>query len=130
MNRLEQFSFADKWGGTLLYKRCRSPVACHHGNAQTNKPTKCDGRIGPLISPLHNADKAPAGIAIDLNLMTTIYLQIYFSNVQNICGPKQVGDITTFSMHYMIIIHGFLCDATFSYGPANLIKCYNKTKVS
>ena len=33
-------------------------VAGHHGDAQTNKPTKRDGRVGPLISPLHNADKA------------------------------------------------------------------------
>ena len=36
-------------------------VACHHSNTQTNKPTKRDGRVGPLISPLHNADKASAG---------------------------------------------------------------------
>ena len=36
-------------------------VACHHGDPQTNKPTKRDGRVGPLISPLHNADKASAG---------------------------------------------------------------------
>ena len=36
-------------------------VVCHHSNAQTNKPTKRDGRVGPLISPLHNADKASAG---------------------------------------------------------------------
>ena len=36
-------------------------VAGHHGDAQTNKPTKRDGRVGPLISPLHNADKASAG---------------------------------------------------------------------
>ena len=33
-------------------------VACHHGDAQTNKPTKRDDRAYPLISPLHNADKA------------------------------------------------------------------------
>ena len=33
-------------------------VACHHGDAQTNKPTKRDGRVGPLISSLHNPDKA------------------------------------------------------------------------
>ena len=33
-------------------------VVCHHGDAQTNKPTKRDGRADPLISPLHNADKA------------------------------------------------------------------------
>ena len=31
-------------------------VPCHHGDTQTNKPTKRD----PLIFPLHNADKAPA----------------------------------------------------------------------
>ena len=37
-------------------------VACHHGDAQTNKPTKRDERVGPLISPLHNADKASAGL--------------------------------------------------------------------
>ena len=36
-------------------------VACHHGDAQPNKPTKCDGRVNPLISPLHNADKTSAG---------------------------------------------------------------------
>ena len=36
-------------------------VACHHGDAQTNKPTKRDDRAYPLISPLHNADKASAG---------------------------------------------------------------------
>ena len=36
-------------------------VAGHHGDAQTNKPTKRDGRVGPLISPLHSADKASAG---------------------------------------------------------------------
>ena len=28
---------------------------------QTNKQTKYDGRIDPLISPLHNADKPQAG---------------------------------------------------------------------
>ena len=39
-------------------------VACHHGDAQTNKPTKYDGRVGPLISPLHNADKASGVPAI------------------------------------------------------------------
>ena len=33
-------------------------AAGHHGDAQTNKPTKRDGRVGPLIFPLHNADKA------------------------------------------------------------------------
>ena len=33
-------------------------VACHHSKAQTNKPTKCDGRVVPLIFLLHNADKA------------------------------------------------------------------------
>ena len=38
-----------------------SEVACHHGDAQTNKLTKRDDRVGPLISPLHNADKASAG---------------------------------------------------------------------
>ena len=36
-------------------------VACHHGDAQTNKATKRDYRVGPLISPLHNADKAWVG---------------------------------------------------------------------
>ena len=36
-------------------------VACHHGDAQTNKPTKRDDRAYPLISPLHNTDKASAG---------------------------------------------------------------------
>ena len=36
-------------------------VACHHGDAQTNKPTKRDDRAYPLISPLDNADKASAG---------------------------------------------------------------------
>ena len=36
-------------------------VACHHGDAQTNKATKCDGRVGPLIFPLHNADKSWVG---------------------------------------------------------------------
>ena len=35
-------------------------VARHHGDAQTNKPTKRDGRVVPLISLLHNADKASA----------------------------------------------------------------------
>ena len=35
-------------------------AACHHSNAQTNKPTKRDGRVVPLIFPLHNADKASA----------------------------------------------------------------------
>ena len=35
-------------------------AACHHSNAQTNKPTKHDCRVVPLISPLHNADKASA----------------------------------------------------------------------
>ena len=38
-------------------------VACHHGDAQT-KPTKRDGGVVPLISPLHNADKASAGTLI------------------------------------------------------------------
>ena len=38
-----------------------SEVTCHHGDAQTNKPTKRDGMVGPLISPLHNTDKASAG---------------------------------------------------------------------
>ena len=33
-------------------------VGHHHGDAQTNKPTKRDGRNDPLITPLHNADKA------------------------------------------------------------------------
>ena len=33
-------------------------AAGHHGDAQTNKPTKRDGMVGPLIFPLHNADKA------------------------------------------------------------------------
>ena len=53
-------------------------VAYHHGDAQTNKPTKRDGRMGPLISPLHNADKASVGPPIGQNLMTTFYFQIYF----------------------------------------------------
>ena len=35
-------------------------VPCHHGDTQTNKPTKRDDRVDPLIFPLHNADKAPA----------------------------------------------------------------------
>ena len=35
-------------------------VAGHHGDTQTNKPTKRDGRVAPLISLLHNADKASA----------------------------------------------------------------------
>ena len=35
--------------------------ACHHADAQTNKATKRDGRVGPLIFPLHNADKAWVG---------------------------------------------------------------------
>ena len=35
-------------------------AACHHGYTQTNKPTKRDDRVDPLISPLHNADKASA----------------------------------------------------------------------
>ena len=39
-------------------------VACHHGDTQTNKPTKRDGRVGLLIISLHNADKASAGPAI------------------------------------------------------------------
>ena len=39
-------------------------VACHHGDAQTNKPTKRDGKVSPLIFPLHNTDKASAGPAI------------------------------------------------------------------
>ena len=43
-------------------------VAGHHGDAQTNKPTKRDDRVCPLISPLHNADKASAGPPIGLNL--------------------------------------------------------------
>ena len=34
--------------------------ACHHSNTQTNKTTKCDGRVAPLIFLLHNADKASA----------------------------------------------------------------------
>ena len=34
--------------------------ACHHSNTQTNKPTKRDGRVAPLIFLLHNADKASA----------------------------------------------------------------------
>ena len=33
-------------------------AAGHHGDAQTNKPTKRDGMVEPLIFPLHNADKA------------------------------------------------------------------------
>ena len=33
-------------------------VTCHHGDAQTNKATKRDSRVGRLISQLHNADKA------------------------------------------------------------------------
>ena len=45
-------------------------VARHHSNAQTNKPTKCDGRVAPLIFPLHNADKASADPPIGLNFMT------------------------------------------------------------
>ena len=44
-------------------------VACHHGDAHTNKPTKRDGRVEPLIPSLHNADK---------NLLSTFYFQIYF----------------------------------------------------
>ena len=36
-------------------------VACCYGDAQTNKPTKHDGGVVPLISTLHNADKASAG---------------------------------------------------------------------
>ena len=35
-------------------------AACHHSNTQTNKPTKRDGRVAPLIFLLHNADKASA----------------------------------------------------------------------
>ena len=35
-------------------------VACHHSNAQTNKPLNRDGRVVPLIFPLHNADKTSA----------------------------------------------------------------------
>ena len=45
--------------------------ACYHGDAQTNKPTKRDGRVGPLICPLHNADKASAAPPIGWNFMTT-----------------------------------------------------------
>ena len=41
-------------------------VACHHGDAQTNKPTKRDGRVDPLISPLHNADKASADVGLSI----------------------------------------------------------------
>ena len=37
-------------------------VACHHGDAQTNQPTKLDGRVGPLISPIYNADSAGPAI--------------------------------------------------------------------
>ena len=33
-------------------------VACHHSNNQTNKPTKRDSRLAPIIFLLHNADKA------------------------------------------------------------------------
>ena len=39
-------------------------VACQDGDAQTNKPTKPDGRVSPLISPLHNFDEASAGSLI------------------------------------------------------------------
>ena len=35
-------------------------VACHHGDAQTNKPTKRDGRVVALITLLHNADENSA----------------------------------------------------------------------
>ena len=36
-------------------------VACHHGDALTNKPTKHDDRDDPLIFSLHNTDKASVG---------------------------------------------------------------------
>ena len=57
-------------------------VACHHGDTQTNKPTKRDGRVEPLISPLHTADKASAGPTIDSNILSTFYFQIYFKNIR------------------------------------------------
>ena len=53
-------------------------ASCHHGDALTNKPTKHDGRVGTLISPLHNADKVSAGHAIGWYLMRTLYFEIYF----------------------------------------------------
>ena len=39
-------------------------------DTQTNKRTKRDGRVGPLISQLHNTDKASAGPAIGSNSVT------------------------------------------------------------
>ena len=39
-------------------------VGRHHGDVQTNKPTKRDGRVAPLISTLHNADKAQQAIPL------------------------------------------------------------------
>ena len=51
-------------------------VACHHSNTQTNKPTKRDGRVDPLIFLLHNADKASADPPIGQTFMTTFYFQI------------------------------------------------------
>ena len=64
-------------------------VACCHGDSQTNKPTKRDGRVVPLISTLHNADKASAGPPIGWNFMTSFYFQIYFLNTLHACSPKE-----------------------------------------
>ena len=36
-------------------------VAGHLCDTQTNRPTKRDDRVDPLISPLHNDHKASAG---------------------------------------------------------------------
>ena len=41
-------------------KQCRLPVTMVMLR-QTNQPTKRDDRAGPLISPLHNAEKASTG---------------------------------------------------------------------
>ena len=43
-------------------------VTCHHGDTQTIKPTKRDGRVVALITPLHNAGKGSADTPIGKNL--------------------------------------------------------------
>ena len=65
-------------------------VPCHHGDTQTNKPTKCDDRVDPLIFPLHNADKAQVAPPIGQKFMTTFYFQIYIRNIQNECSSKEL----------------------------------------
>ena len=74
-------------------------VACHHGDAQTNKPSFGDGMVAPLISPLHNADKASADLLIGQNYMTTFNFQKYFYRV-----PTQVLDL-------QILVKSYICFA-------------------